>query len=64
VPIIRKIIDIGKTSKGVIIPKSWLNYLEYEHGKIETVSIEVNGKITISPILTSAVFLCMMTGLH
>ena len=50
-PIVRKIIDIGKTSKGVIIPKSWLELIEKEYGKITTVSIEVNGKLIIQPIL-------------
>lgn len=50
-PLVRKIIDIGKTSKGVILPKSWLDFLEGKHGKIETVSMEVNGELTIRPIL-------------
>ena len=50
-PIVRKIIAVGKTSKGVIIPKSWLELIEKEHGKIETVSVEVNGKLIIEPIL-------------
>ncbi len=50
-PLIRKIIDVGKTSKGVILPKSWLKLIEREHGIIKTVSIEVNGKLIIQPIL-------------
>jgi hypothetical protein len=50
-PLVRKIIEIGKTSKGVIIPKSWLDFLEKKHGKIEAVSMEVNGQLIIKPIL-------------
>jgi len=51
IPIIRHIISFGKTSKGIILPKSWLDFLEKKHGNIYTVAIEVNGKLTISPIL-------------
>jgi len=50
-PLVRKIIEIGKTSKGVILPKSWLDFLEKKHGKIEAVSMEVNGQLIIKPIL-------------
>lgn len=50
-PLIRKIIAIGKTSKGVILPKSWLVLLEEKHGKIRAVSMEVNDRLTIRPIL-------------
>jgi bifunctional DNA-binding transcriptional regulator/antitoxin component of YhaV-PrlF toxin-antitoxin module len=49
-PIIRKVIDFGKTSKGVILPKSWLKYYEIKKGKpIETVAIEVNEALIIKP---------------
>ena len=51
-PIIRKIIDVGKTSKAVIIPKSWLEFYEQETGeKIEKVTIEVNRILRITPLL-------------
>lgn len=51
-PIIRKIIDVGKTSKGVTLPKSWLENFERETGKkITEVAMEVNGSLTIQPIL-------------
>ncbi len=51
-PIIRKIIDCGKTSKGVILPKSWLDYLERETGKpLTEVSMTVNDNLTIQPII-------------
>jgi len=50
-PIIRKVIDFGKTSKGITLPKSWLEYYEQEAGKqIESVSMEVNKVLTIKPI--------------
>lgn len=51
-PIIRKIIDVGKTSKAVIIPKSWLKFYEKELGKeITKVTIEVNKVLRVSPLL-------------
>jgi hypothetical protein len=51
-PIVRKIISIGKTSKAVIIPKSWLTYLESEAGKpIENVAVEVNRVLKITAIV-------------
>lgn len=49
-PIVRKIIDVGKTSKAVILPKSWLEFYEKELGKeITKVAIEVNKELTILP---------------
>jgi antitoxin component of MazEF toxin-antitoxin module len=43
----RKIIRIGKTSLGVILPKAWLNYFLLQAGdKVEVIS---NGYITIKP---------------
>jgi len=50
-PLIRRIIDVGKTSKGITLPKTWLDFLESKHGKIDSVSMEVNGKLIIRPIL-------------
>lgn len=51
-PIIRKIIDVGKTSRAVIIPKSWLQYYEEQQGEpIEAVAIEVNKALQITPII-------------
>ena len=50
--LIRKIIDVGKTSRGVIIPKSWLQYYENKNGKrIVSVAVEVNEALIIRPIL-------------
>jgi len=51
-PIIRKIIEVGKTSKAIIIPKSWLEYYERQQGQtIDTVAIEVNRVLKITPII-------------
>jgi len=51
-PIVRKIIDVGKTSKAVIIPKSWLEFYEKQKGQpIESVAIEVNKILKISPLI-------------
>lgn len=52
-PIVRKIIEVGKTSRAVIIPKSWLEFYEEQEGKtIETVTMEVNRVLKIEPILS------------
>jgi hypothetical protein len=50
---VRKIIPVGKTSRAVIIPKSWLEYYEEKEGKpISTVAIEVNRVLKIERILS------------
>ena len=54
-PIIRKIIEVGKTSRGIILPKSWLEFFEEKEGKpIEEVAIEVDNTLTITPIFKEA----------
>jgi len=51
-PIIRKIIKAGKTSRAVIIPKSWLDHAEREAGcRINYVAIEVNRELRITPLI-------------
>ena len=50
-PLTRKIMTMGKNSYGITLPKSWIRYFEAKYGKIDTVSIEVNGKLTIRPII-------------
>jgi antitoxin component of MazEF toxin-antitoxin module len=51
-PLIRKIIDVGKTSRGVILPKSWLQNIEESQGQpIEAVFVEVNHDLRITPVL-------------
>ena len=50
-PLIQKVIQIGD-SRAVTIPKSWLTYYERQSGQsIKEVSVEVNGKLTIRPII-------------
>ncbi len=52
-PIVRKIIEAGKTSRAVIIPKSWLEFYEKKSGQpIEEVTMEVNGVIKIEPVIS------------
>jgi hypothetical protein len=44
----RKIIRIGKTSLGIILPKAWLRYYSLQAGnQVEIVS---NGHVTINPL--------------
>ena len=53
-PIVRKVIDVGKTSRGVILPKSWLEFFERETGKeIQYVAMEVDKTLTIMPYVPS-----------
>jgi len=50
-PITRKVMTIGG-SKGITLPKSWLDFLEKKHGKqIKEVAIEVDNKLIIEPII-------------
>ena len=49
-PIIRKMVQVG-ASKGVTLPKSWIEDAENAHGqKIEAIAMEINGLITLSPV--------------
>jgi bifunctional DNA-binding transcriptional regulator/antitoxin component of YhaV-PrlF toxin-antitoxin module len=44
----RKIVRIGKTSLGIILPKAWLRYFSINAGhKVEVIS---NGYVTIKPL--------------
>jgi hypothetical protein len=49
-PIKRKVCRIG-SGFAVFLPKSWVSLLEEKYGKIEAVTLEVNGKLIISPII-------------
>lgn len=51
--LIRKTFKIGG-SRGVTLPKFYLDFFEKKYGVIEAVSMEVNGKITIRPIIQEA----------
>lgn len=49
-PIIRKLTTVG-SSKGITLPKSWIENAEQEHkAKMISVALEVNGCILIKPI--------------
>ncbi|MBN1358045.1 AbrB/MazE/SpoVT family DNA-binding domain-containing protein [Candidatus Bathyarchaeota archaeon] len=46
----RKIVRIGKTSLGIILPKAWLRYFSINAGdEVEVIS---NGHITVRPLIT------------
>jgi len=50
-PLIQRVIQVGD-SRAITIPKSWLVYYERQSGqRIREVVVEVNGKLTIRPIL-------------
>ena len=49
-PIKRKICKIGN-SYAIFLPKSWVFLLEEKHGKIEAVTMEVDGELIISPVV-------------
>jgi len=49
-PIKRKICKIG-SGFAVFLPKSWVTLLEEKHGKVEAITMEVDGKLIIKPIL-------------
>jgi len=45
---IRKIVRIGTTSLGVIIPKDWLEFKKIKYG--DSVELTANGVVKIKPI--------------
>ena len=49
-PIKRKVCRIG-SGYAVFLPKSWISLLEEKHGRVEAVTMEVNGQLVIKPIL-------------
>jgi antitoxin component of MazEF toxin-antitoxin module len=49
-PIRRKLCKIG-SGFAVFLPKSWVTLLEEKHGKIEAVTMEVDGQLVIKPVL-------------
>ena len=54
-PLIRKLQKLGTSSKAVILPKGWLDYIEEETGSpVDSVAIEVNGDLKISPVVREA----------
>ncbi|MBT0160225.1 AbrB/MazE/SpoVT family DNA-binding domain-containing protein [Candidatus Bathyarchaeota archaeon A05DMB-2] len=55
----RKIIRIGKTSLGVILPRAWLRFFSLSAGdEVEVVS---NGHIIVKPVLKATSQSCTVT---
>ena len=53
-PLVQKLIKIGD-SRAVVISASWLRYYEKQTNQIiKEVAVEVNGKLTIRPIIKEA----------
>jgi len=51
-PIVRKLLQVGD-SKGITLPKSWIEFFEKETGqRIREVAIEVDRVLIISPIMS------------
>ena len=53
-PIRRKVCKIG-TGFAVFLPKSWVSLLEEKHGRVEAVTMEVDGQLIIKPIFKEEV---------
>jgi len=50
-PLVRKIIEVGD-SRAVTLPSDWLKFAEEQAGRrITEVTMEVNGAITIKPLI-------------
>ena len=46
-PILRKIIKVGKSSRAIVLPSEWLDYHEKEGREIDYVLMEINDELTI-----------------
>ena len=46
-PLIKKLIKLGKSSRAVVIPSEWLEYYRKQGLSIEAILMEINGEITI-----------------
>ncbi|MBA7683086.1 hypothetical protein ES703_91442 [subsurface metagenome] len=46
-PLIKKLIKLGKSSRAVVIPAEWLEYYEKQGVSIESILMELNGEIII-----------------
>lgn len=47
---IRKLVRVG-TSRAVVVPHEWIRYYELQGIEIKEVSVEVNDKLIITPII-------------
>ena len=46
-PLIKKLIKLGKSSRAVVIPAEWLEYYRKQGLSIEAILMEINGEIKI-----------------
>lgn len=46
-PLLKKLISLGKTSKAVVIPNDWLDYYEKQGISTKLVVMEIDNVITI-----------------
>ena len=46
-PLIKKLIRLGKSSRAVVIPAEWLEYYEKQGLSNESILMELNGEITM-----------------
>ncbi|GAI40971.1 unnamed protein product [marine sediment metagenome] len=46
-PLVKKLIRLGKSSRAVVIPSEWLSYYEKQGLSIESILMELNGEITM-----------------
>ena len=44
-PLIKKLIKLGKSSRAVVIPSEWLEYYKKQGLSIEAILMEINGEI-------------------
>ena len=54
-PILKKVFIVGGKSRGITLPKSWLELYEKELGyEIREVVVEVNGELKIRPFIVKS----------
>lgn len=46
-PLVKKLIRLGKSSRAVIIPAEWLEFYEQQGLSVESILMELNGEITM-----------------
>ncbi len=48
-------VPCGKTSRAVVLPKSWIDYAEQKEGKpIKAIAMEIDGSLVLSPIFENS----------
>lgn len=46
-PLIKKLIKLGKSSRAVVIPSEWLEYYRKQGLSIDAILMEIDGEITM-----------------